>query len=97
MIVLYLRDLWGIIATGEILRLGGGDVRMSSQSTTRAWLFATFSAISVASCAIARGSLAETCGPRQMAASISCLVQFRPVLAGQPPVAYDRRWPAAGW
>lgn len=92
-----LRDLWGIIANGDIFNSIGGLCLMSSHITIRACPLATFSATSAFSCSIASGTNAEICGPRSIAACISATIHGFPVHVGHPRVAYDFRRFAAGW
>ena len=96
-IALNFRDLWGIIASGDIFNSGGGLCLMSSHATIRACPLATFSATSARSCSMASGCKADMCGPLSIAACISSTVQCFPVCVGQPRVAYALRIDAAGW
>ena len=82
--VLKDRDLWGIIATGDIFNCGGKLSLMSPYRTTFEYPFNTLVAVSSCKAFNANFELAEGCVPRRMAASICSCVQLFPQSTGQP-------------
>ena len=83
------RDLWGIIAVGEIFSAGGMLCFISFHWTIFANPALIFSFVSSCRHLSAIGSLAEMCGPLLRAAMIWCFGQLGPHWMGQPCVLYS--------
>lgn len=92
----HFRDLCGTIATGDTFNCFGKSCLMSSQRTIFACPVRTFSSVSLLSWAMHSSVMADSCGPRSIAASASARVHRRPVRAGHPFVAWRSSVAAAG-
>ena len=91
------RDLWGIMAIGEILNWSGGLTFILSHKNTLHLPFFYFATTSFASIFIAICCNADTCGPQSIASYIWFKVQVCPVIVGQTLVANYSNFPAEGW
>lgn len=89
------RDLWGIIASGEILRFSGKLSIMSPNRTSLAYPSRTFSSVCRNNDRRARSDLADSWGPRLIAVMISSFVHGFPQSTGHPFVLYEWRSGAA--